>query len=428
MARNTKPDCALVVQRAAAIGVTAAARELGISRGTASRIVNQHPRQPEPLLPIGEGVERDGSDETEAITVVSRTVRTLEQALTAAEVDIAVWEVDRYVVNKWDQGAKVRFGTTERIAVTALWQVKLWLKRRLPKQVVDAYDTLLARMKQHSPKYVPIKRVKVTDPHMLEVSVFDAHFGKLAWRRETGEDYDLTIAERLYRMAVEDLVQKAGGFPIEQVVFPVGSDFFHVDNLLGTTTAGTPQHCDGRWAKIFEAGQLAVINAIDYLRSVAPVKVIYVPGNHDQQTSWHLCHVLRAWYRNAKDVAVDLEPTTRKYVAYGANLIGFTHGDKEKHDRLPGLMALEVPELWAATRHREFHIGHFHTRRETKYGFLNTHDGVAIRTLPSLCAADAWHYQHGYVGSPRAADAFVWSKEFGLSGYFTSNARVPVAA
>jgi hypothetical protein len=114
----------------------------------------------------------------------------------------------------------------------------------------------------------------------------------------------------------------------------------------------------------------------------------------------------------------------RKYVEYGTNLIGFVHGDEIKAASLPLLMAQDNPVAWSRTRVREWHIGHFHARRETRFTAGDTIGGVSVRVLPSLCSADAWHAMKGYVGNSRAMEAYLWHHERGYTGHFSSN--VPV--
>ena len=83
------------------------------------------------------------------------------------------------------------------------------------------------------------------------------------------------------------------------------------------------------------------------------------------------------------------------------------------------VMAAEAPELWAASDYREFHLGHYHVRRETKYLPVNEVGGVRLRILPSLSKADDWHYQKGYVAGIRAAEAYLWHPQKGLTAQFS---------
>lgn len=372
--------------------------------------------------PPKEGVSCDVSGDTQTVTCTSHA-RTLDEVLKIAQVDLKVWTVERWIANKWEVAGK--FGASgepdERFEVQDLWQVKVWLARRIPKPLDDAVKLLSERLAKLAPKYPKLRLPKLSDPHLLEISINDIHFAKLAWGVETdGDNYDLDIAESLYEAAVKNLVAKATGFNIERILLPVGNDFFHVDGPGNTTANGTPQDTDGRYVKMFVAGEMAVVKAIRFLQQIAPVDVIWVGGNHDRLSSWHVVHAVKAHFGKTDRVKVDDAPTHRKYYPYGVQLIGFTHGDEEKHGALPNLMAMERPDLWAATRHREWHLGHWHKRKETQHVGTDTHEGVIVRVLPSLSARDAWHARKGYIGT-RAADAFLFSKANGPAGQFTAH-------
>jgi hypothetical protein len=293
------------------------------------------------------------------------------------------------------------------------WRVSLVLARILPKPFQAAHEAIFRRLADQAPAYHPVQYARPTAPHLLEVDLFDVHFGKLAWGRETGEDYDLKIAERIFGEAVEDILSRASGREIDRILLPIGNDFFNIDGISNTTTAGTPQDTDGRYQKIIEAGEMAVIQAVERLRMIAPVKVLYVPGNHDRISVWHLCRTLWARFHRCPEVSVDYEPSPRKYYMYHRTLIGFVHGNEEKLSSLPIIMATEVPALWAAAERREIHIGHWHQSRKTETTPVATHDGVKVRTLQSLSGRDAWHARRGYLGGTRAAEAFLFDSVTG---------------
>ena len=350
-------------------------------------------------------------------------IKTVEDALNRAKVDLMIWEVERVVVNGWDVTMKLKSTAGDKPVTKRNHQIKVFLRRKITESMADAASALLDRMKKHAPKYKSITFKKVADPHLLEISVFDVHFGKLAWGRETEVNYDLHIAEKVYAEAVEDLLSKTNGYNVERILFPIGQDFFHVDNQQNTTVNNTPQDTDGRLAKIFAAGCMACVNAIDTMSQIAPVDVLWSPGNHDRTTSWFLTAYLSAWYRNNKQVNIDLSPKLRKYYQYGTTLLGFTHGDEEKHSDLPAVMAAEAKELWALTSHHEWHLGHLHKKKEMRYSAGDTFVGVPVRILPSLSGTDYWHYKKGYVKTHRAAEAYLWSKQKGYTGHFSSTAK-----
>jgi hypothetical protein len=364
------------------------------------------------------GLRVEESGDSRVLTLRSSTVRTLEGALAEAKVDLGVWEVDRFTVNKWDQGQKREDGGAQ---VVELWQVKVWLKRVAPKPIVDAFEALCERLPAARPSRAP--RAKVTDPHLLELALFDAHFGKLCWGQETGSPYDVKIAARVYANAVDDLLARVAGYPIERVLYPIGEDFFQVDNWIGTTVKGTPVDTDGRFQRTFETGVDAVTQSIERCLRVAPVKVIWVPGNHDKATSWYLAKVVQAYFRDDPRVVVNASPRSRKYHRYGTSLIGFTHGDEEPHRDLPTIMASEEPAEWAAVTCREWHVGHYHKKKETRYNAGDSFGAVGVRVLPSLSGTDDWHYKKGYVKTLRAAEAYLWSREEGYVGHFSVNVR-----
>ena len=249
---------------------------------------------------------------------------------------------------------------------------------------------------------------------MLEVPIVDLHIAKLAWAPETGHNYDTKIAKKRFMNVIDDVVKRSAGMDFEQVIFPVGNDFFNYDDIAGSTTAGTRQDNDSRWQRMFTDGCELLIAAIDILSKIAPIKVFQIPGNHDTMTSFYAIALLHAWFRNNDNVEVDINPSTRKYVEFGKNLIGFTHGDKEGR-RLFGNMQVEAAEAWGRTLYREWHTGHLHSEH------VKEEHGVKVRRLSSVVSPDAWHAQMGYVGAIATSQSFVWCAERGLREIWYSN-------
>lgn len=251
---------------------------------------------------------------------------------------------------------------------------------------------------------------------LLELPIMDFHLGKLAWSQEVGEDYDLKIAERLYKETVLDILSriKTYGLKIEKIIFPIGQDFFNIDDENNQTTKGTPQDTDSRWQKMFEKGVELLIWTFEHLRRIAPVESMYVVSNHDYKMSYFAAQLIKAYYRNLKSITVDTSPRKRKYLQYGVNLIGYTHGDTEK-GRLETVMQAEVPEMWGSTIFREFHLGHLHSEHVKEI------PGVILRRISSITSVDKWHSDSAYVAVVRKAQAFIWDKKKGKQLVIESN-------
>lgn len=398
-------------------------RLTGVSYGTINKIKKGYRGADEPESPSSMTTSTDSN--VSNIEYISKGIKSEDEAIRECKVDLTRWYVDRFDCTTWTTPMKLRDGEgPEKPAIVQNYRVSLRLKRIQTKTQQAAFDAVFELMKKHSPKYPPLKRDRsASEREMAVFCLFDVHFGKLAWAPETQSNYDLKIADQLYRNAVDDLAVKASHRNIVKVVMPVGNDFFHVDNLRNETTAGTPQDADGRYAKIIETGELAVIWAVERLRQIAPVEVIWIPGNHDVQTSYHLARTLWAWFSKCQDVKVDIGPSYRKYARWGTNLIGFTHGNEEKHDSLPMLMANERPLDHAETTCREWLIGHQHQSKAYFTKGIETRSGTVVRVVQSLAGTDGWHHRKGYNNCGRAAECFFYGENSGQAGWVPFNVR-----
>jgi hypothetical protein len=211
-----------------------------------------------------------------------------------------------------------------------------------------------------------------------------------AWARESGDDFDLEVAERLTLGAVDRLVAAAP--PAETaVLLPLG-DFFHANDQTNQTPAHKHQlDVDSRYPKVLMVGVKAVRHAILRLLEKHP-KVIarFEPGNHDPEAKWALALTIAAYFENEPRVTVDLTPGKFWYYRFGKVLIGSTHGDTAKHAALGGVMAADRPEDWGATKHRYWYTGHIHSSTVTEL------PGVVCESFRTLAAKDAYAAGHGY--------------------------------
>lgn len=385
-------------------------RELGVAQERATK------GQAERAQPLRLEMGPEGGLAEGVVEGRIRGLRDVESWLRERGVDLRGWEVERWVVNEWEMGAK---SATGELVSRPLSQVKVWLRRATfdPKEVRSALEAVFGDFFQ-SPPPEPPKRPPV--PRYAVLAVPDLHVGKLAWWRETGENYDTEIALGLWREATRDLLGKLAALGgAEELVVPLGNDLFHVDSLENTTTRGTRVDVDSRWQKAFVLVRDFVLEEViePARREAGRVRVVVVPGNHDHQRAYYLGVLLEAVYRGARDVVVDATPRPRKYLRLGKNLFGWTHGHRERPQQLPSLMALEARLEWGLSTYREWQLGHYHRQREGSFWPLTEEGGVVIRVLPSLSAADAWHAEMGFVGQVRAAQLLLYGEE-GIQGTF----------
>jgi hypothetical protein len=271
------------------------------------------------------------------------------------------------------------------------------------KQVFEDLEPPVIKAYQYQPGRV-----------MLELPIVDNHFGKPAWAEETGSDYNLEIAEKLFKKTANEILAKAElmRLPIEQFETQIGQDFFHFDNAQGTTTSGTQMEMAAHWQQMFRTGVECLVWLVEKLRPIAPVTLRWMGGNHDEVLSYCAAYSIYAYYKDCENVTVDLTAAPRKYIHYGVNLIGLSHGKEGK--RIQHLMQQEQPEAWGKTLYREWHLGDLHHEECEEVG------GVKIRRLPSITAADGWHAKKGF-RAVRTSQAFVWDRELGRQFVIDSN-------
>ena len=289
------------------------------------------------------------------------------------------------------------------------YKMKTDADREQRSQEVRAEIEELKALAKEEIKRAPQIKVKKDTGLMLEIATPDLHAGKLCWPIETGgAPYDVKIAIATFERAIEVLLERTKTFDISEVLLCIGNDLFNSDNPEGTTTSGTSVSNDGRFHRTFRQVRTMMINAIERLRKIAPVRIVCVPGNHDMQTAYHLADSLECYFHADSQVIVENAPTARKYVRWGRCLIGFCHGHEGSRSDYPLLMASERPQDWSETLFREWHTGHYHRVQNEE-----TH-GVRVRILSALCSQDDWHALKGFVNQLRTAQAFVWSKTEGL--------------
>ena len=272
----------------------------------------------------------------------------------------------------------------------------------------EAAKTILDVLKGYKPpaalKTAP--RGKCDKDLFTLVPLADLHLGLLAWHRETGTDWDLSIALKTLLPVIDSLISV---LPVCSEITILGlGDLLHADNYLNRTSrAGNALDVDGRYPKILEAATKLILHCADRCAGRAnKVRIRILPGNHDDVSSIAVSHALALRYENSKNISVDTDYGRYWYYQWGECLLGATHGDQAKMRDFPGICATQVPKLWGATKHRALFTGHIHQQSS-----IEKH-GAIVESLQSPTAPDAWTVGMGY-GGGRSMQAITYHKTKG---------------
>lgn len=302
----------------------------------------------------------------------------------------------------------------------ALWEGFEQKKWQETKKAAENWNqleqTFILPLREHIELWAPTYKVplvnihKARNPFAVVANTGELHYGKSGWIGETGEEYNRDIAEKRLLEARQNMLQEVAdrGRP-EKIFWAFGNDQIHIDNDQGETTKQTPQDCDGSAARIVSEAMDIFLKDADTLRAVAPLHIKYVPGNHDRLLSYTMLHVLKAWFRNDKDVIIDVSNDTRTYDIYGNTLMGYGHGDGAlKPANFMATMAKEASQWWSQTKFKAFFTGHLHSEvvRELIGG---TH-----YQMRSLSGKDRYHARNGYL-SDAGMNSYIVDKERGVT-------------
>lgn len=238
----------------------------------------------------------------------------------------------------------------------------------------------------------------------------DCHVGMLAWGRETGDPWNLELAEKCLVETLLRMIEAApaGGLGIVNQL----GDFLHFDSLQPMTP--THHHildADSRYQKVVEVAVRILRRVIDAaLAKHSKVQVYMHEGNHDPAGSVWLRVMFAQLYENNPRVTVEQSPNLYCAMQWGKTMLAFHHGHMVKAavkgTSLPMIFAERFAPMWGETVYRYCHTGHKHNVEEKE------HPGMKVMQHPTLASPDAYAARGGWL-SKRQASSITYHKERG---------------
>lgn len=289
-------------------------------------------------------------------------------------------------------------------------------QRAMLEAAIEGFTTDLPRLprRKATGTYLP-------DLHTV-YPIGDAHIGMRSWREETGQDWDLKIAERVQCGAMDALVQ--GAPPTETATIIDLGDWLHTDSMAAVTPRGGNQlDADGRYAKMIQVGIKIMRQCVESaLAKHSSVHVICIPGNHNETGALWMSAALAHMYEAEPRVTVDTQPSLFAYFEFGKNLCGTHHGHTCKMKDLPSVMAADRSEAWGRTKHRYWYTGHIHHQSVMEL------PGCVVESFNTLAPNDAYATSGGW-RSRENMKAIILHREHGeVARHTVSPAMLEAAA
>ena len=256
-----------------------------------------------------------------------------------------------------------------------------WIKQHTDVDWSEIHDIVTKDVQPST-----VKPSRIAGDTMLEIPLFDMHFGiaTLDYYKDTLSDLLGIVSERQY----------------DEINILFGQDVLHNNDMRGHTAKGTDiQKVDfpQAWADAWDFFRVLIDSALQHTPKVI---LRYSKGNHDECAAWCLFKALEAVYPQCVS---DDSLAPRKCIFWRGCFIGFGHCEYAKQNgKIFQNFVLDFPKEFADAKVREIHSGHLH--RES------IDEGMMVRRLPSGVPTDEWSSNNGYTGAHKRFMVFEWAE------------------
>ena len=273
---------------------------------------------------------------------------------------------------------------------------------------VELMKAVIEGMKSEITPVVPVKAVRTKrDDKLLNLyTVSDFHLGMLAWADESGDDWDMKIAEDLFSRWFDAAFQKAPDAGTG--VITLLGDFAHFDSLVAVTPAsGHALDADTRYQKLVRY-MIRMVRRVVGMALVKHknVRLLIVQGNHDESGMIWLAEMFSTLYDNEPRVFVDTSPDVYKMVQHGKTTLFFHHGHKARFDAIEPVMIAKFRKAFGESVYSYAHVGHLHHQK------IVESRNMIVEQHRTLAAKDAYASRGGWM-SGRSANVITYSAEYG---------------
>ena len=301
----------------------------------------------------------------------------------------------------------------------------LWLKNKnssipvqnpfyVEKSKADKFEAFLDGLKSQVEPVKPVKlKTKGNKNLCNQYTLTDYHLGMMAWAEESGDDWDLKIAEEKLIKFFEAGIRSSP--KADTCIFAQIGDFLHWDGFEALTPAN--KHildADTRFPKLVRTAIRVIRQIISMLlEKYKIVKVIMAEGNHDPASSVWLREMLSAFYENQPRIFIDTNPDPYYCFVFGKVCLFYHHGHKKNVSNISSAFVGKFKKEFGDSEYVYGHLGHLHhIQKENNLMILEQH-----RTL---AAKDAYAGRAGYL-SGRDAKVITYHRDFGEVGRQTIN-------
>lgn len=283
-----------------------------------------------------------------------------------------------------------------------------WVKTdREATAALDALKAAAEGFKDALPRAKPVTPPRAGNGDLLnQFTITDMHFGCLAWREETGADYDLQIAEMLLLNWFEAAIELAP--QADTAVLAQLGDLLHHDGHESVTPAHrNVLDADSRLQKVIRVVIRCLRRIIARLLTKhRHVHVIMADANHDPASGAWLREMFSAFYDDEPRVTVDATASTYYCYEWGETSLFYHHGHKRKVADVDSVFAGKWREVYGRTRFSYAHLGHLHSDE------LKSTNLMKVERHETLAAPDAYAANGGWL-SGRSAKVITYHRARG---------------